>query len=578
MWKRSSNKFGKTPVPETPYLKAKQVVDNRLGSAHVRAKNWRLAFFGQTGLCALLAGGFIWQGAQATIIPYVIEVNEAGGVKAVGPIQPNFEPSDAQIAHQLAAFIKNVRSVSIDPVVLRENWLEAYSFATDQAAVTLNTYAKANDPFTNVGQRSVTVDVLSVVRSFRASLERDVVSGRSANRHGNFHGQPVRDYPACNGRTNTAPQSTGPLCARPKLVKRPQFNRSEIMRKLHRIQCISVLALTVGLSGCASLQGMFDDVKSGFKNSTTTLASEMDRSVYIFDEPQENDGLPQPTIIDAPSLIMPGQMKLKPVSFASEYVYSGQPRMSGFQAVSYANRTALVKPETGNYLNAIQVYPYTPGSLYQVYTAPDQVTDIALERGERLTSVSAGDTHRWTVGDTVSGAGANEQVNILVRPMAANLSTNAVITTTRRTYYLELKSFASTYMAAVSWRYPHDAIKNILTPTANKTMVRQSKAKTADIIPKAENMRFNYDIIGDSPNWRPIRVFDDGKKVFIQFPKTVSVSEAPPLFVTDKKGKQSKLVNYRVRGEYYIVDRLFDAAELRLGEKDQIIVRIVHKS
>jgi len=109
-------------------------------------------------------------------------------------------------------------------------------------------------------------------------------------------------------------------------------------------------------------------------------------------------------------------------------------------------------------------------------------------------------------------------------------------------------------------------------------MVRQSKAKTADIIPKAENMRFNYDIIGDSPNWRPIRVFDDGKKVFIQFPKTVSVSEAPPLFVTDKKGKQSKLVNYRVRGEYYIVDRLFDAAELRLGEKDQIIVRIVHKS
>lgn len=171
MWKRSSNKFGKTSVPETPYLKAKQIVDNRLGSAHVRAKNWRLAFFGQTALCALLAGGFIWQGAQATIIPYVIEVNEAGGVKAVGPIQPNFKPSDAQIAHQLAAFIKNVRSVSIDPVVLRENWLEAYSFATDQASVTLNTYAKANDPFTNVGQRSVTVDVLSVVRSSQGSFE-----------------------------------------------------------------------------------------------------------------------------------------------------------------------------------------------------------------------------------------------------------------------------------------------------------------------------------------------------------------------------------------------------------------------
>ena len=344
------------------------------------------------------------------------------------------------------------------------------------------------------------------------------------------------------------------------------------MMKLHRIPCISVLVFTIGLSGCASLQIMFDDVKSGFKNSSTTLASDMDRSVYTFDEPHKNDGLLLPAI-DTPSLIMPGQMKLRPAS----YEYSGQPRMSGFQAVSHANRTALVKPETGNYLNAIQVYPYTPGSLYQVYTAPDQVTDIALQRGERLTSVSAGDTNRWTVGDTVSGSGTNEQVHILVRPMAAKLSTNAVITTTRRTYYLDLKSFVGTYMAAVSWRYPH-AIKNILAPTVNKTRVRQSSTKIADIIPKAENMRFDYDIKGDSPNWRPIRVFDDGKKVYIQFPKSVSVSEAPPLFVTDKKGNKSKLVNYRVKGEYYIVDRLFGAAELRLGEKNQTIVRIVHKS
>ena len=345
------------------------------------------------------------------------------------------------------------------------------------------------------------------------------------------------------------------------------------------MHCISVLALTVGLSGCASLQSMFDDVKSGFKGSSTTLASDMDRSVYIFDEAHKSAELSQLAAIDTPSLIMPSmiknvQMKLRP----ARYEYSGQPHMSGFQAVSHANRTALVKPETGNYLNAIQVYPYTPGSLYQVYTAPDQVTDIALERGERLTSVSAGDTNRWTVGDTVSGLGTNEQVHILVRPMAANLSTNAVITTTRRTYYLDLKSFASTYMAAVSWRYPHNAIKNILTPAANKTRVRQSSTKIADIIPKAENMRFDYDIKGDTPNWRPIRVFDDGKKVFIQFPKSVSVSEAPPLFVTDKKGNKSKLVNYRVRGEYYIVDRLFEAAELRLGEKDQTIVRIVRKS
>ena len=171
MWKRNQNKYGNTPVPETPYQKAQQIVDNRMGSALVRAKNWRLAFFGQTALCALLAGGFIWQGAQASITPYVIEVDDRGGVKAVGPAQNSFEPSDAQIANQLARFIKNVRSVSIDPVVLRDNWLDAYSYATDKAALTLNTYANENDPFVDIGQRSVTVDVISIVRSSGDSFE-----------------------------------------------------------------------------------------------------------------------------------------------------------------------------------------------------------------------------------------------------------------------------------------------------------------------------------------------------------------------------------------------------------------------
>ena len=170
-WKRSQSKFGKTPVPETPYQKAQQVVDNRLGSALTRGKNWRLAFFGQTALCALLAGGFIWQGAQATITPYVIEVDESGGVKAVGQAHNSFKPTDAQIANQLARFIKNVRSISIDPVVLRENWLNAYNYATDQAALALNRYANENDPFADLGQRSVTVDVISIVRSSGDSFE-----------------------------------------------------------------------------------------------------------------------------------------------------------------------------------------------------------------------------------------------------------------------------------------------------------------------------------------------------------------------------------------------------------------------
>lgn len=171
MWKRSPQKYGTTPIPETPYQKAAQVWDNRIGSARVQAKNWRLIAFGSLALCALLTTGMIWQSAQSRITPYVVEVEANGSVRAIGPAQENFKPSDAQIANQLARFIKDVRGVSIDPVVVRENWFEAYNFATDQAAVTLNAYAQENDPFADIGQRSVTVDVISIVRSSEDSFE-----------------------------------------------------------------------------------------------------------------------------------------------------------------------------------------------------------------------------------------------------------------------------------------------------------------------------------------------------------------------------------------------------------------------
>lgn len=208
---------------------------------------------------------------------------------------------------------------------------------------------------------------------------------------------------------------------------------------MRHLNSISILAFAVSLSGCASLQSAFDDMKTG----SVTSPNEMYQTVEIFDEPIPAEDYIEPAVY-TPSIVMPGQMKAKPANLE----FFDQPSMTGFQAVSYANRSAVVQPTSDNYLNAIQLYPYTPGSLYQVYASPSQVTDIALERGEGLTSVSAGDTERWTVGDTVSGSGANEQVHILVKPMAAKLSTNAVITTTKRTYYLDLKSFADTYMAA----------------------------------------------------------------------------------------------------------------------------------
>lgn len=187
-------------------------------------------------------------------------------------------------------------------------------------------------------------------------------------------------------------------------------------------------------------------------------------------------------------------------------------------------------------MNAIQLYPYAEGSLYQVYTSPHQVTDIALEKGEGLITVSAGDTKRWTVGDTVSGSGGNQQVHIIVKPSEANLSTNAVITSTKRTYYLDLKSFTDTYMAAVSWRYPRDVLKSIFKEKSDTPQLIKVGFQTAGLDVDDKDVRFDYLIKGDNPDWRPTRVFDDGKKVFIQFPKALAVSEAPSLFLTDKNG------------------------------------------
>lgn len=163
-FKRSSTNYGPSPFPETRYQKAGQVWDERIGSARVQAKNWRLMALGCLGLCVATSGALIWRSMRSTVVPYVVEVDETGAARAVAPATERYTPSDAQIAHHLANFIEDVRGLSVDPVVVRENWLKAYDFVTDRAAATLNDYAQANDPFADVGRRSRTVDIISVVR------------------------------------------------------------------------------------------------------------------------------------------------------------------------------------------------------------------------------------------------------------------------------------------------------------------------------------------------------------------------------------------------------------------------------
>ncbi|HZP98250.1 MAG TPA: P-type conjugative transfer protein TrbG [Reyranella sp.] len=280
---------------------------------------------------------------------------------------------------------------------------------------------------------------------------------------------------------------------------------------------------------------------------------------------REPDQKPLVEYVEVPKpLPLPGQ--LKPVIKATDKQKDERPPKD---RVVGANAAARIEPVKDGYINAIQVYPYTKGALYQLYAAVNQVTDIALEAGEKLVSVSAGDTVRWVVGDTTSGEGKDAQVHILVKPIGADLETNLVITTDRRTYHLEMRSSQSTYMASVSWTYP---ASELLALKKQRAEVEAATA-VADAGINIEQLKFRYRIEGDAP-WKPVRVFDDGAKVYIQFPSGLAQSEAPPLFVIGPDGKPA-LVNYRVRGTTYIVDRLFAAAELRLGTAPQRVVRIV---
>lgn len=291
----------------------------------------------------------------------------------------------------------------------------------------------------------------------------------------------------------------------------------------------------------------------------------------LSEEPQAATSAERVIAIPVP-LPLPGQLKQFPQRTPPRA--AGRSRQSlPRDRVGAAMEAARMQPERTGFINAIQVFPYTEGALYQVYAKPGQVTDIALQEGEQLVGsgpVASGDTVRWMIGDTVSGSGPLARVHILVKPVRPDIATNLVINTDRRTYHLELRANPSVYMASVSWTYPQDEL----------IALRRARAEAIGAAPVAAGMdlstlNFRYAIDGDRPDWRPLRAFDDGVRVFIEFPESIAQGELPPLFVIGARG-EAELVNYRVSGRYMIVDRLFARAELRLGgRKGQQSVRIV---
>lgn len=316
------------------------------------------------------------------------------------------------------------------------------------------------------------------------------------------------------------------------------------------ITAIAILALTGSLAGCAT-QGK------------PPQAISLDESVKAQPLPEP----PKPVaVVEVPKpLPLPDQMKPLPGSTDAKPA----PEPADAKArVEQANADASVVPTRDGYINAIQVWPFSDGALYQVYTSPGRVTVISLQPGEELVTVAAGDTVQWIVGDTASGSGTSRRVAVMVKPVRTGIMTNLVITTNRRTYLLELTSTAKAWMASVSWEYPKD-----------RMLALQAQARAADAqAPAAEGLsldqlHFRYAITGDRPPWKPVRAFDDGQHVYIQFPAGIAQGELPPLFVVGPDGK-GELVNYRFHAPYDIVDRLFGAAELRLGGDKAAVVRI----
>ena len=233
-----------------------------------------------------------------------------------------------------------------------------------------------------------------------------------------------------------------------------------------------------------------------------------------------------------------------------------QPSPRDGASISASNEAATRGPSDASLVGALHEFAYERGALYAVQASPQRITDIALEPGETLLSVSAGDTTRWIVGDAQSGISGNIQSHILVKPNAANLATNLVIMTDRRVYHIDLKSTSGAAMASVAWRYP---VEMTLASTLPPPPPAAAPQPVPVFTPETLNLRYRID--GDKPDWRPLSAFDDGKQVYIEMPD--NLIEAPPLHVIGDEGLEA--VNYRIRGKYYIVDRLFKKAELRLG-------------
>ena len=297
-------------------------------------------------------------------------------------------------------------------------------------------------------------------------------------------------------------------------------------------------------------------------------------AVYVQAEATPDSAPPPVVRPTQPAAAIAPTTPLRPLperAAAGSAASAGRPKSSPRQAAADANLRAAQAPDRSDYFNAIVQYAYEPGTLYQVYAEPMRITDIALQPGEKILGQPAsGDVVRWLLALGKSMDHGVEQWHVYLKPTRPDLETNLAINTDRRSYLMELHSFADTYMAAIVWHYPEDEVARLQEQASELAGQEKNAAPVASI--DSLNFAYTIEVVRGHPAWTPLQAFDDGRRTFIRFPAAMVLREAPALFVL--RDSQTELVNYRVKNDTYVLDRLIDAAELRVGQQDQEIVRI----
>lgn len=285
---------------------------------------------------------------------------------------------------------------------------------------------------------------------------------------------------------------------------------------------------------------------------------------------------PMPAQPEPPAtVVLPPPVPVEPVSASVKRARTNYDTTQRAQIAEYiANARQAPTSAATSHVGAQTVYPYRPGGIFTIYTGVGRITDVALQPGEELTGqVQGGDTVRWLVDQVTSGSDEGNRIHIIIKPMETDLATDIFIPTNRRTYMLNVRSVTSWHMPSVAWTYPADAWKR-------QQVVAAKQESVVPVAASPENMRFDYSIASSSRTraWTPLQVFDDGQQTYIRMPANLNATDAPALFIIED-GKPL-MVNYRVRGvadgsngPTYVVDRLFDRAELRVGAKNRVTIR-----